>query len=131
MLEGKSKNISSFLGDSAYDDLKFRGVLDEKTRQVIPPSKNAVVRNPKKGEVLPKHVLKRNEAVEYIQNHGVKQWKIEHGYHKRSLNETAMFRFKTELGARIIENQKAEALLKCLILNKFTGIGMPISEKVA
>jgi len=42
MLECKSKNISSFLCDSAYDDLKFRGVLDEKTQQAIPPPKNAV-----------------------------------------------------------------------------------------
>ena len=63
MLESKSKNISSFHGDGAYDDLKFSGILDEKTLQVIPPPKNAVVRKPKKGEVLPEEVLKRNEEV--------------------------------------------------------------------
>ena len=46
-----------------------------------------------------------------------------------------MFRFKKifggELDARTMENQRTEILLKCMILNKFTEIGMPISYKVA
>lgn len=134
ILEGNTKNISTFHGDGAYDDIEFREFLGE-ISPIIPPPKNAVVRKPKKNDPLPLHIVKRNEAVEYIQKHGLKEWKMANGYHKRSLNETVMFRFKSifggELGARTMENQKVEILLKCLILNKFTGIGMPISYKVA
>jgi len=135
MIEGHTHKINSFHGDGAYDDSAFRGSLGESIFPAIPPPKNAVIRKEKKGKTLLTHIVRRNEAVEYIQKHGLKQWKIEHGYHKRSLNETVMFRFKKifggELGARTMENQKTEILLKCLILNKFTGIGMPNSYKVA
>jgi hypothetical protein len=135
MLKGKTQKISRFHGDGAYDDLEFREVLDGEILPIIPPPKNAIVRNPKKNKPLPVHIRKRNEAVEYIQQHGDKAWKMEQGYHKRSLNEVVMFRYKTifggELDARTIKNQKTEIQLKCLILNMFTGIGMPNSYKVA
>ena len=46
-----------------------------------------------------------------------------------------MFRYKTifggSLSARKMENQITEAKLKCFILNKFTGIGMPYSYRVS
>ena len=135
MLKDNELNISAFHGDGAYDDIEFRESLGKEIQPVIPPPKNAIVRKAKKGDPLPEHIVKRNESVEYIQKHGSKQWKIANKYHKRSLNETVMFRFKTifggELSARRMENQQAEVLLKSLILNKFTGIGMPISYKVA
>ncbi|MDR1274341.1 MAG: hypothetical protein LBK12_07310, partial [Odoribacteraceae bacterium] len=83
---------------------------------------------------VPGHLIQRNETIEYIQEHGVKKWKQESGYHQRSLNEVVMFRYKTvfggELDARLIENQTTEVKLKCLLLNKFTGMGMPDSYKV-
>jgi hypothetical protein len=64
----------------------------------------------------------------------LKQLKHSHGYHRRSLNEVVMFRYKTVFGsglnARIMENQKTEVELKCSILNKFTGTGMPDSCKI-
>ena len=84
---------------------------------------------------MSEHIIKRNEAVEYVKKQGLKQWEKHHCYHKRSLNETVMFRFKKifggELDTRIMENQRTEILLKCMILNTFTGIGIPISYKVA
>jgi hypothetical protein len=151
MLQDKTKGVSSFLGDGAYDDFEFRKVLgnastrlsNQRIRQIIPPPKNAIIQKAKKGKPLAEHLIERNDAVEYIQKHGSKQWKIEHGYHQRSLNEAViepcrnivMFRYKTIFGgkfdARIIENQRTEVKLKGLILNKFTGIGMPDSYKVA
>ncbi|KAA6315845.1 hypothetical protein EZS27_033754, partial [termite gut metagenome] len=61
-------------------------------------------------------------------------WKEQQGYHRRSLNEVVMFRYKTifsgELNARTIENQTTEVKLKCLLLNKFKETGMPVSCKV-
>lgn len=135
MLEGQTGRTGKFAGDGAYDAFGFREVLGEKTEQVVPPPKNAIVRKGKEGKPLPGYLKQRNEAVEYINRHGSKQWKAKHGYHKRSLNETVMYRFKTifgdKLDARLIESQLVEAKLKCLTLNRFTGIAMPDSYKVA
>ncbi len=61
----------------------------------IPPPQNAITQKPKKSKPLPKHLIQRNEAVEYIQQHGSKQWKEQQDYHQRSLNEAVMFRYKT------------------------------------
>ena len=40
-----------------------------------------------------------------------------------------MFRFKTVFGgklcARIFENQQVEAAIKCAVLNRMIGLGMP------
>jgi hypothetical protein len=65
---------------------------------------------------------------------GRRQWKRESGYHRRSLAETLVFRFKTLFGDRVrtrrIENQFKELLLKCAILNQMTHLGMPENAKV-
>ena len=70
-----------------------------------------------------------------VRKHGSKRWKEENGYHRRSLNEEAMFRYKTifggELDARTLKNQTTEVKLKCLVLNKFIGTGMPDAYKVS
>lgn len=51
------------------------------------------------------------------------------GYHRRSLVETGMYRFKTIFGgklrARRMIYQKAEVFAKALALNKMTNLGMP------
>ena len=77
----------------------------------------------------------RGEAVRRITEVGRKEWKKETSYHKRSLSETAMFRFKTIIGAnlksRTLPNQKTEAAVGVRCLNQFTGLGMPISIKIA
>jgi hypothetical protein len=135
MLKGNTGRIDSFHGDGAYDKFEFRKVLGDKIKQIVPPPNNAVIQKEKKDKPLPGYLIQRNQAVEFIQKHGSKQWKIENGYHKRSLNEVGMFRYKTifggELDARKTENQITEVRLKCLLLNKYTGIGMPDSYKVA
>ena len=62
-------------------------------------------------------------------------WKVESGYHKRSLVETHMYRFKNlfseKLQARKFENQATEVFLKTKILNKMTALGMPKIKKIA
>lgn len=61
-------------------------------------------------------------------------WKKSSGYHKRSLVETQMFRFKTILGAELpsrrMENQVTEAKVKTLILNRMSCIGIPKSYPI-
>jgi hypothetical protein len=56
------------------------------------------------------------------------------GYGKRSLVETAMFRYKTLIGprlrARTFSNQKSEAQMACAVINRMTQLGMPLSQRV-
>jgi hypothetical protein len=108
--------------------------LGKDIEHVIPPPENAVIQKGKRSSPLPDYLIQRNEAVEHIHLHVSKSWKQAHGYHRRSLNEVVMFRYKTVFGsnlnAKIMENQKTKIELKCAILNKFTGTGMPDSYKI-
>ncbi|GHT37064.1 hypothetical protein FACS189435_1250 [Bacteroidia bacterium] len=135
MQEGQTDRTGKFAGDGAYDAFGFREILDEKTGQVVPPPKNAVAREGKEGKPLPGCLEQHNEAVEYIDRHGSKQWKAKQGCHKRSLNGTVMHRFKAISGdkpdARLMEGQLVEAKLECPTLNRFAGIAMPDSYKAA
>jgi hypothetical protein len=69
--------------------------------------------------------------IKSIRTLGRAEWKKHHGYHRRSLAETGMFRVKTLLGkkmaSRIFENQQVEAKIWCQIINKMTIQGMPVN----
>jgi len=71
----------------------------------------------------------RNHAVSQVKYHGLKSWKKKNNYHRRSLAETAMFRFKQLLGdkviARTFERQVKEIGIKCFAINKINQLGMP------
>ena len=125
-------SLGDVYGDGAYDTVDCRmAIHDRRGKQIIPPPRNArmATKNPAPCQ------LERNEAVKKIKESSRKAWKEESGYHKRSLVETLMFRFKAimgeKLGARIWENQVAEAMVKLQALNKMTELGMPESYKVA
>ena len=76
----------------------------------------------------------RDENLRQIRQRGRTAWKRHSGYHRRSLAETAFFRFKTIFGERLqtrnIANQFNEMLLKCVVLNHMTHLGLPDSYKV-
>ena len=61
-------------------------------------------------------------------------WKEKNNYHRRSLSETCMFRFKQLSGdkvkARTFERQITEVGIKCRMIKKINKLGMPI-KKVA
>jgi hypothetical protein len=61
-------------------------------------------------------------------------WQRRSGYNRRSLVETAMFRYKTIIGrrlqARTLPNQRTEAKIGCSVLNRMTRFGMPISTRI-
>ena len=129
------KLTGNFAGDGACDKFGFREVLGSDILQIIPPPQNAVIQEGSKKAPLPDYPIQRNRAVEEINRHGSRRWKEENGYHRRSLNEAAMFRYKTIFGgepdARTLKNQTTEVKLKCLVLNKFIGTGMPDAYKVS
>jgi Transposase DDE domain len=125
--------IAAVYGDKAYDAFDIhRTILAREARPVIPPRKDAAIRPPPRLKHPPPT---RGQAVARIAEVGRKAWKQETGYHRRSLAETAMSRYKTIIGpslkARTFLNQQAEAAIAVRCLNRFTTLGMPVSLRVA
>ncbi len=126
---GKIEQVSA---DGAYDQRKCYDTLNQhKGKAAIPPRKGARIwqHGNRKTE---RHV--RDQNLRRIRKVGRKQWKIESDYHRRSLAETTVFRFKTIFGDRLqtrrVENQFKELLLKTSILNQMTHLGMPDTIKI-
>jgi hypothetical protein len=128
----RSSPISQVSADGAYDQKACYDAINGRgARAAIPPRKNAKIwqRATPKSE---RHI--RDENLREIRKVGRKKWKQDCGYHRRSLAETTMFRFKTIVGDRLrtrkIDNQFKELLVKCAVLNRITHLGMPKSYKV-
>jgi hypothetical protein len=101
------------------------------------------VRHPKASVIVPPRITavasetmtsQRGEHLTTITMCGRMSWQRSSGYNRRSLVEAAMFRYKTiidrRLRARILPNQRTEAKLGCNVLNRMTGLGMPISIRI-
>ena len=138
MLEQTPGEVGRFYGDGAYDRWKVHRLLayPPKPRAapieaVIPPQRNATQRIAKRRY---RHIEARNERVQSILHMGRKRWKRTRGYHKRSLAETGMARYKRILGpqlaARTWEGQQTEARIGCSILNRMIHLGKPDSYRV-
>ena len=130
LLEQIDSPIDSFAGDGAYDQWKVYETLGaDEIEPIIPPRRNAKIKQHGNSSQPP---LERDEAIREIRRVGRKRWKKDVGYHRRSLAETAMYRMKCCFGGnvknRILENQQAEARLRCKILNRFTHLGPPQFE---
>ena len=97
----------------------------------IPPRENSKIRQHGNSKAPP---LARDENIREIRRIGRKAWKKQSGYHRRSLAETAIYRFKKIFGehlkAVIFHSQAVEAFIKCNVLNKMTDLGMPDSYAV-
>jgi hypothetical protein len=122
LLKGLEDKISDVSADGAYDDQKIWDFCEEKKiNPLIPPKKNAVLKQHGNSKSPP---LKRDETIRAIKKHGKKAWKLNSGYSRRSISETAMYRFKTLLGqtlsSRDFERQANEAAIKCKILNRMS-----------
>ena len=126
ILEGVEGEIEAVSADGAYDQRKCYDAIEQRGAQAnIPPREDAQYWD-KEGET---HA--RNQNLNRIEEIGRGQWKQESGYHRRSLSETAMFRFKSIFGntcsRRTFDNQASELLLACAALNRMTHLGMPDS----
>ncbi len=130
------KQITAELGavtaDGAYDSFAcHRAILKVGARPVIPPRKSAAISPPKYLKNPPET---RGQAVRRIIEIGRKAWKQESGYHRRSLSETAMYRYKTLIGPKLRSHktttQNTEAAIGVLCLNRLTETGMPVSVKI-
>lgn len=126
-------SISHVGGDGAYDTWgSYEAIAAVGATPVIPPQKNAKIKQHGNSKAPP---LPRDEAIRYIRRHGRARWKREHGYHLRSLVETALGRFKRIIG-RVLRSREflrgcTEVRLGCQILNRMGQLGMPESYAVA
>lgn len=129
LLAQVEEKIDCVSADGAYDQAKCYHAIDERDAQAnIPPRKNAVIKQHGNSKKPP---LTRDENIRGVRKKGRKGWKVQVGYHRRSLAETAMFRMKKifgpKLSARLMEHQITEAIIKCKALNMMTQLGMPNS----
>lgn len=137
MLAQTPGEVARLYGDGAYDRWKVHHALaypsgqDTPIESVIPPRHDAQIRKAKRRY---RHIEARNQRVQAIGRKGRKRWKRESGYHRRSLSETGMFRYKVILGpqlqARSWQGQQVEARIGCSILNRMIHLGKPESYKV-
>jgi len=129
LLNQAESNIQQVCADGAYDaENCYQAINFFGAKATIPPRKDAKIKQRAHPNRIPHP---RDENLRAIRQSTRKQWKRYSGYHKRSLAETAMFRFKTifggELMSRTFDNQAVEALIKCRALNIMTSLGMPIT----
>ena len=124
------KGIERVFGDGAYDGIEFRREIEKiGAKPCIPPPRGAVLHK----EVDSAFVGRNNAIREIIglggDDEARKLWKILCGYHRRSLGETVMYRLKQLTGgvlrSREQKRQHAEAMVKCMVINTMTKLGMP------
>ena len=128
LLAQTEADIERVCADGAYDfEQCYRAIKQHGAVALIPPREDAVVRGKSPFE-------QRDANVRAIKRMGRKEWKKASTYHKRSLVETAFFRLKTifsdRLRSRTMETQTAEAKIRCLAMNRMTGLGMPESYAI-
>jgi hypothetical protein len=121
-VEGEIAQVSA---DGAYDSHGCHAAIAERdARATIPPRDGAVTW----GDDHPRDAIRQE-----IETKGLDGWKNDSGYHRRSIAENMMYRFK-QLGdtlfSRRFERQVNEAHVRAAIINTFTYLGMPQSVRV-
>ena len=138
MLQQTPGAIAQFYGDSAYDRWKVHWALAygagagrPSIEAVIPPRRDARLRQSKRRY---RHIEARNRRIHQIQRQDRKRWKRDSGYHRRSLAESGVSRYKRILGpqlaARSWAGQQTKARIGCVILNRMIHLGKPDTYRV-
>ena len=135
LLDQITAEVDEVYLDGAYDRVGcIDTLMDRGIHPVIPPQEGAVEWYEKAPDDLVDYP--RNVAIRRLREVGKATWKKEANYHRRSLSETAMFRYKAILGSqhysRSLATQTQENKMKIKALNQMTAHGMPVSQpKVA
>jgi hypothetical protein len=124
--------IRRVYGDGIYDTEEcYEAIRKKNAEPLIPIRKNAKYKDPDNPSLE-----KRNQQILEVACLGNDEiarglWKKLKGYHKRSLVETAFYRWKTILESRLrsrkMASQIIESRVKCIILNKMNTLGLPKS----
>ncbi len=135
LLEQIPGPLGSVIADGAYDgEPVYRAVAerqpDPPVAVVIPPRSTAVP-----STAAGTAPSQRDRHLQLIRDKGRLGWQKAVDYGRRSLGETAMFRYKALVGpglrARSLSAQKTEARVACAVLNRMTRLGMPVSQRIA
>jgi Transposase DDE domain len=133
LLDQIQNPLLSVRADGAYDaEPVYQAIAarqpDSPPAVIIPPRATAVLHSTGTAPSL------RDRHIQTIQEKGRGGWERAVGYGKRSLVETAMFRYKTLIGptlrARKFVAQQVEARVASSVINRMTQLGMPLSQRV-
>jgi transposase len=129
LLDQIDADIASLPADGAYDGEAVYDAVAERHPEasvIIPPRATAIP-----SETT---TTQRDRHLDAIGKHGRISWQRSSGYSRRSLVETAVYRYKTIIGrrlqARTLPNQRTEAKIGCNALNRMTRLGMPVSVRI-
>jgi transposase len=129
LLDQVASPVASVIADGAYDgETIYDAVTDRhpETDIIIPPRATAVPST--------SGAPQRNQHIASIEKHGRIGWQRRSGYNRRSLVETAMYRYKTIIGRRLLtrtlSSQQREAKIGCNALNRMTSFGMPATIRI-
>ena len=138
LLEQIAEPLAQVSGDGGYDQRGCYEALQKRQEEQKQPLQVTIP--PRRGARIWRHgnskgqKQKRDENLRAIRKVGRQRWKQESGYHRRSLAETAMSRYKRIVGdklqARDFARQSTEAFVGVLMLNQMTALGMPQSYPI-
>jgi IS5 family transposase len=132
--------LAQVTGDGAYSKWNCYDAVaarPERPRAVFPPVRTRPGYRARLRQHATAHAppLPRDEAIRRIRQVGRARWKREVGYHRRSLAETAVARFKMLFGDRVrarrFVTQASEVFIKGAALNRMTALGMPLYRRCA
>jgi hypothetical protein len=142
LLAAEPAPLAQVTGDGIYDEWRCWDAVaarPERPRAVFPPPRPR--RGPRRarvrqhGNCKSRPPLERDRHIRRIRRVGRRRWKREVGYHRRSLAETGVSRFKAIFGDRVSARrfaaQAQEVFIRCAALNRMTALGMPDSYAVA
>jgi hypothetical protein len=126
--------VSRYLADGAYAGDPTRDLLVDRFGEaieiVIPPPITAVLSLDAARDPTP-----RDKYIAEIGDKGRLAWQVNSGYNHRSRGEAQIGRWKRVIGPKLIAqnipNQKTEARVGTIILNKINGLGRAKYEAVA
>ncbi len=132
LLDQIENDIDQVSGDGAYDQKQcYDAIRERKAKAAIPPRRGAKIwqHGNTKAE---RH--NRDENLRRVRKVGRKAWKQESHYHRRSIAETTIFRFKAIFGSSVrsrkFDNQAVELFIKCAALNRMIQIAKPDSYQI-
>jgi Transposase DDE domain len=122
--------IGQVIGDGSYDTFGcYEAVHQRGGIGLFPPKRGSRLSSETPYHRKPASlsaIAQRDVVIKRSRDIGTKAWKIESEYHRRSLVETTMYRFKHILGERLRSKkrhyQQLEATIRCYILNKLIAM---------